>query len=836
MVSIRSRICLARALVGLLLIALLAAPSATPRAQDAESRVDALLASLTLEQKVAQMFLAALYGPTLNAPGRDFLRQWQPGGVALFVSNAGAPDAVARLTNDWQATVVEAGGVPLFIATDQEGGQIARLKDGFTTWPVPMLLTASGDVTLAYQVGEAMARELRAVGVNMNLAPVADLYTNLRNPVIGRRSFGSEPGRTGQMLAGLIRGMQAGGVLATAKHFPGHGDTDRDSHTSLPVVEHPRESLAAVEFAPFTWTIAAGVETIMTAHIWFPALDPAGPLPASLSRAVVSGLLRGELGFDGLVMTDAIEMDAIDTVYSYGEASIMAIEAGSDIIAFGAHLSPDTQGRAIQAVIDAVRAGRLTEARIDESVRRILDAKARYGVLDWTPLDPTTAGLRVNAPAHAALVESLFRAGVTLAYDDGGLLPLDAGRNVALIYPGTRPAVRRACEAYADPARTRWVTFAESPTAEQIAAAAQAAAAADVAVVFTENARANGQSPLVNALPQARTVAVALFSPYDWMAFPEVGAYITTYSPLDPGVPAACSLLYGAITSGARLPVALDGRRDFDNGGASIAFAPTEASPAPLFGTATGAIAVAVAATITPDPALRAMSEAPASPSVAVTATQTLVRVAPISQSGTRGAPLASTPVISPADILASAPPWPTLVPPISTATPQPTLTAQPVEAASPTPVAIAQANPGADAGGGAPTAVIVPPGAPTLPTELWVAGGAFGLAALIYGGMFIGGERARRRYARGFVIARCPACGAEDLEVRAQVKRVMGIADVRHIARCGSCRSVLRQTGPTRWKYRVNPRANPALHARYDGKTVDTRTLRSLERGETRR
>ncbi|NOG52361.1 MAG: glycoside hydrolase family 3 protein [Chloroflexi bacterium] len=178
--------------------------------------------------KVAQMFLVGIYGPVLNEPNRRMLQDWQPGGAVLFVSNVGTPPEVTALINDWQQTVVDAGGTPMFIATDQEGGVIARLKDGFTTFPAMMLLTATGDVSLAMRTGEAMARELSAVGVNLNLAPVADLYTNLRNPVIGRRSFGSEPQRTGQMLAGLIRGMQAGGVMATAKHFPGHGDTRHD--------------------------------------------------------------------------------------------------------------------------------------------------------------------------------------------------------------------------------------------------------------------------------------------------------------------------------------------------------------------------------------------------------------------------------------------------------------------------------------------------------------------------------------------------------------------------------------------------------------------------------
>jgi beta-N-acetylhexosaminidase len=544
----------------LILLALLLA--ATPAAAQ-PTPIESRLASLTLEQKVAQMFLGVLYGPTLNAPGRDFLAQWQPGGVVIFNSNAGNPEEVTRLTNSWQQTVVDAGGVPMFITTDQEGGTIARLKDGFTEWPVPMLLTASGDVDLAYRVGQAMANELKAVGLNMNLAPVADLYTNLRNPVIGRRSFGSDPERTGRMLAALIRGMQANGILATAKHFPGHGDTDRDSHTSLPIVQYPREELERVEFAPFRWTIAAGVESMMVAHIWYPALD-SEQIPSSLSRNIITGLLREDMAFRGLIMTDAIEMDAIDTVYSYSEASIMAINAGVDIVALGAHLTPNQQSQAMQAVVDAVRRGEISEARINQSVSRILSAKERYGILDWTPLEPSGAGGRMRSAEHAALVAEVFRAGVTVAYDRNETLPLEDSKRVALVYPGTRQKIKQSCEKEHPSDMTMWVSVAETPTEDQINSAVRAANTADVVVVFTQNAGTDRmQQALVRALPREKTVAVALFSPYDWQSFPDVSAYLTTYSPLEPGIPAVCEVLFGAIPARGQLPLALDGQRDF---------------------------------------------------------------------------------------------------------------------------------------------------------------------------------------------------------------------------------------------------------------------------------
>jgi len=536
----------------------------------AQSRVDTLLEGMTLEEKVGQMFMVDLYGTPLNEPGRILLETWKPGAAVLFASNVGDPESTTRLINQWQTAVIEAGGVPMFITTDQEGGVIARLKDGFTTLPAMMLLTATGDVGLAQRTGETLARELSAVGVNMNLGPVADLYTNLRNPIIGRRSFGSEPERTGQMLAALVRGMQGGGVLATAKHFPGHGDTEQDSHTSLPMVNYPREELDRVELAPFKWTVAAGVEAVMVAHIWFPAYDPLERIPASLSHNVVTGLLREELGFTGLIMTDAIEMDAIDLVYSYPEASVLAVLAGVDIIAFGANLSPQSQIAAMAGVVEAARTGRIPESRIDDSVRRILDAKSRYGILDWQPLDPLTADQRVNASAGTALVRDLFNAGVTVAYDQNGVIPLDStSQRISVIYPANRPAIRTECERYS--ATITWLGIGESPSPDDIARASTTARDTDLAVVFTSNAAFDvTQQTLVKALPADKTVAVALFSPFDWQAFPGVTAYITTYSPLPEAVPAACAILFGALPALGSLPVALDGARDFVNGGAQL--------------------------------------------------------------------------------------------------------------------------------------------------------------------------------------------------------------------------------------------------------------------------
>lgn len=523
--------------VGLLLVA---API-TVQVNAQADRLD----GMTLEEQAAQLFIAHLYGTALNETDRNFLANWQPGGVVLMDSNTGSPEVVTRLTNSYQQTITEAGGLPLFIAVDQEGGPIAALEEGFTAWPTPALMTAAGDPELAGRIGAAVATELLAVGVNMNFAPVADLETNRDNPIIARRSFGSDPALVSMAISGFISGMQSMGVLGTAKHFPGHGATSGDSHTALLTIDLSRERLETVELVPFQAAVDAGVEGVMAAHIWYPALEPEANLPASLSPRILTNLLRQEMGFEGLIITDALDMDAIDTLYSYPEAAVKAIQAGADII-LSAHVGPETVAQGIQAVVDAVRSGRISEARLRESVQRVLDAKAQYGILDeWTPLDPASASERIQLDAHVALLDELFRAGVSVAQDRNDLIPLSNDVSISIVYPATRVQVMNECSIYRND--IRWVGVSDSPSTEEIAWATDAAQQVDAVVVFTQNAIDNRQqAALVNALPAEKIIVVALWSPYDLLAFPSIAGYLATYSPARPAVPAVCGVLFGA--------------------------------------------------------------------------------------------------------------------------------------------------------------------------------------------------------------------------------------------------------------------------------------------------
>ena len=509
---------------------------------------------LPLEQRVAQMFMVTVHGAQLPEVGRQFLQRWQPGAIVLLTSNAGTPPEVTRLINSYQQAMRDVDAIPLLVATDQEGGVVQRMTDGFTTWPVAALVTATNDGALAQAFGHAVAEELRAVGINMNLGPVADLETNPANPIIRRRSFGSDPQIVGMTIHQVVEGMQQTGVLATLKHFPGHGETDRDSHVDLPVIDLSHERLLSTEVAAFQ--LALNADAIMVAHIWYPALEPQEYLPASLSPNIITGLLREQLGYDGLIMTDAMDMDAIDRRFSYPRAAVMAIQAGADIVTIGPGIGLETQAQMIQTVIDAVRNGDIAEQRIDESVNRILTAKARYGVLDWQPLDLATAPERVKTEAHATLVDDLFAAGTAVVYDNNHLLPLSPDKTVAIVYLATRNYTVPECDSYRPD--ILWASAALYPSDEDIRRAQDVADRADTVVVFTENAvQKPQQQALVQALPPEKTVVVALATPYDWQTFPEVAAYITTHSPLPPALPAACAVLFGAQPATGILPVTL---------------------------------------------------------------------------------------------------------------------------------------------------------------------------------------------------------------------------------------------------------------------------------------
>lgn len=539
----------------LLLICLLLLPFVRYHADEiVPFDIEQQIQTMTLEQKVSQMFIVSIYGDTINALGYDFITRWQPGGVALFGSNAINPTQITLLTNAFQSTSIEAGGLPLFIATDQEGGWIQRLRDGFSQWPSMSLVTASGDADLAFRVGQAMGAELMAVGVNMNLAPVADLDTNIDNPIIGRRSHGSNLELLQITLPAYIAGLQSVGVSATAKHFPGHGNTLEDSHLTLPYVHDDLDQLRGRELQPFQFAVNGDVDAVMVGHIWFSAIDTEQVQPASLSSNIITGILRGEMGYDGVIMTDAMEMNAITIHYTIEQAAVQAVLAGNDMLAFGPNMGYESQVAMIGAIVDAVRQGIIPEERINDSVRRILQTKAERGILDWQPLEPFEAEQRIENIQSQAVIDEMFQRGVTVAFNHNNLIPVQPDETVILLYPANRLRIEWTCRENRTGLQWSQVGLPDHPSDSDMANVVRLGAGVDRVIVFTDNVRdSSAYQRLVNALPLEKTIAVAYRSPYDAVAYPAVGAYMVTYSPHDAGLQVACDVLFGRALAHGRL-------------------------------------------------------------------------------------------------------------------------------------------------------------------------------------------------------------------------------------------------------------------------------------------
>jgi beta-N-acetylhexosaminidase len=353
---------------------------------------------MTPHDAIGQLFILGFEGSRSSEPLKAFVRECNPGGLMLFSRNVGSPEEVAELTAALQA----AAPTPLFIAIDQEGGRVARLGPPFTQWPSPSVVGAVGSIKLTYALGEAIARELLAVGINMNMAPVLDVQTNPANPVIGDRSFGADPQMVAQLGTAFFWGHRDVGVLAVGKHFPGHGDTAVDSHLALPVVPHELARLLEVELAPFIEVIGEGIGALMTAHLLLPALDP--ERPATLSAPILTDLLRGRMRFSGLVMSDDLLMRGIADSTPPGEAAVRFLEAGGDLILICQ--DETAQREALAAVAEAVERGRLSEARVEESRDRIARAKAQY-VRQASSVSSDALRQVVGCDAHRRLAEFL---------------------------------------------------------------------------------------------------------------------------------------------------------------------------------------------------------------------------------------------------------------------------------------------------------------------------------------------------------------------------------------------------------------------------------------------
>ena len=333
----------------------------------------------SIRREIGQLLIGSLPGTTIPGELRALARDFGLGGVILFGRNVEAPAQVAELSLDLQSL---AGDRPLWVSVDQEGGRVARLGAPFTTWPPMAALGRSGDTSLASRFAAALAAELKAVGVTLDYAPVLDIHTNPANPVIGDRALAESAETVAVLGAAIIRGLQDNGVAACGKHFPGHGDTSVDSHLALPVVEHPPDRIRRVECVPFREAIRADVAFMMTAHVLVPSID--ADRPATLSPRIVRDLLRGELGYGGVILTDDLEMKALADTYDVPDAAVQAIAAGCDgVLVCRAAVSDrsrdvDVQAAVLEALVHAVEDGTSPYAQLDGALSRHRRAKERF--------------------------------------------------------------------------------------------------------------------------------------------------------------------------------------------------------------------------------------------------------------------------------------------------------------------------------------------------------------------------------------------------------------------------------------------------------------------------
>jgi beta-N-acetylhexosaminidase len=545
---------------------------------------------LSLDEKIGQLFVPSGTAVFMNESSPawrrldHYVHERGVGGVIWFQSSI---YEAALLNRRLQARA----RIPLLISADLESGMGMRFND-VTFWPPAMAVAATGDPSLAERQGRAVAVEARTIGVNHILAPVADVNVDPDNPVINARSYGEDPHEVARFVAAFIRGVQSEGVLATAKHFPGHGDTHVDSHRSLPVLAVSRERMEQVELVPFRAAIEAGVGSVMIGHLAVPSLDPApapprldghqenpyvsgsaeattnATMPATLSRPMIEGVLRHDLGFDGLVVTDAFDMGGVVDHFDAGEAAIRAIEAGEDQILISADID-----RAIEGVKQAVQSGRIPESRIDASVRRILAAKSRVVM---TVGDPEEIFHVVDSAATRELAAEIARKAITLVRQEEGVLPVRKDARVVELVVSELAEASNPLPEVDRELRRRLATppqlfFLDSRATEaDLGPVAAAAANADVIVVaLAVRARSGAGTiavPLVArqlldrlASVRARIVAISFGSPYLLRDLPSLRSYFCAYGIQPPLARAAVAALFGEAPITGKLPVTIPG-------------------------------------------------------------------------------------------------------------------------------------------------------------------------------------------------------------------------------------------------------------------------------------
>jgi beta-N-acetylhexosaminidase len=580
-----------RALIAISLCTTLAGAATRPKDPkkpadpSSNSTVRKWMRGMSLHDKVAQLVMMPVYGEVTNTRSaayrkyQHFVRDLHVGGVIVTghvlngtVRNA-EPFAMAALLNRLQKT----SKVPLLVGADFERGTSMRVTST-TAWPYSMAFAAAKDLDGVKYEGAETAREARALGVNWLFAPVSDVNNNPDNPIINIRSYGEDPAEVSSFVQAFIAGAHSdthNPVLVTAKHFPGHGDTAQDSHLGLARLDADLQRIESVELAPFRAAIAAGVDSVMTAHLAVPALEPENE-PATVSSRIITGVLKEELGFHGLVVTDAMDMQGLTSLYDTAEASVRAIEAGADML-----LMPKKAEDAINGVMAAVQRGRISRKRLDESLAKVLAAKAKLGLNRKKVVDLDGIDEVVDSPEAEERAQQVADHAVTLVKDEKDALPLRHPEATCLIAltEGRRSTQGQRLMEEVKKRAPDMMTATVDPTmskedldqvSQKTSGCSQIVAAAYVTVsAYRGNVALAGAFPdFLNGLIGGKTpvTLVALGNPYLVRSFPNVSAYVATYSPTPTSEAALAKALFGEIDITGRLPVTIPGVAKYGDG------------------------------------------------------------------------------------------------------------------------------------------------------------------------------------------------------------------------------------------------------------------------------
>ena len=562
----------------------------------ADKWVQTTLKKMSLDEKVGQMIVSSFQSNFISTDSKAFdemakaVHDYHVGGFHVFGASELAPSVLlnptygtvtlgqpleaASILNRLQAI----SAVPLLNTADFEAGVGFRIM-GATAFPRAMAFGAARDEKLAFEAGRVTGEEARALGIHVNFAPVVDVNNNPRNPVINTRSFGEDPVQVGRIASAYIRGLQAAGVMATLKHFPGHGDTDVDSHLGLPVIKHPRARLDKIELPPFKVGIAAGVDAVMTGHIEMPALDQTPNTPTTLSEPIVTGLLRKELGFTGLIYTDSMGMQGVTAMYGPGQAAVHAVKAGNDVVLH----SPD-DGAAFAGVRDAVKAGEIPQAQIDASVERILRAKARAGLHRTKMVNLDAVSNIVGTRANQAISDEVSQRSITLIKDDRNQVPLKIAKDAQVLYLSildypTGWRIAAPSRTFQPELRQRWpnvtaIEISDRTTAAELELVRAMVPRFDVVVasVFVRTASFSGRMDLAPGAQRLladitrqtagtkKPFITSFFgNPYVATFMPDLPAVLLTYDFYDRAEASAVRAIAGEAAIGGVLPIAMPG-------------------------------------------------------------------------------------------------------------------------------------------------------------------------------------------------------------------------------------------------------------------------------------